>query len=372
MGNHLVGYAAPPAAVAGDRAYLNRMLGDMVAAGASDLHLTAAAPPTVRVHGSLGRLAGYDQLSPGDTTMLVRAACDPEQLAKFERDHELDFAYSVEGVSRFRVNAYVQRGSYGAVFRAIPAEIRPLEDLGVPAGVASFAQLQRGLVLVTGATGSGKSTTLASLLDLANRNRAGHIVTIEDPIEFLHPHKRSLVNQREVGSDTASFSAALRHALRQDPDIILVGELRDPETTATALTAAETGHLVMATLHTQSAVQTIDRILDMYPPHQQGQVRSQLSATLQGVVSQALCKRADGRGRVLIAEVMTATSAIRSLIREGKTMQIPTFMQAGTGDGMVSFDQSLAERVAHQVINYQDAIALAHSPDDFKRLTGRA
>ena len=372
-GSHALGYAdAPPALMAGDHDYLHRMLADMLAAGASDLHLTTGAPPTIRLNGTLSPLPGYDNLSAKDTQMLVQATCEPDQLARFLREHELDFAYSVEGLSRFRVNAYVQRGTFGAAFRAIPMTIRPLEELGLPHSVSSFAALPRGLVLVTGATGSGKSTTLASLLDLANRSRAGHIITIEDPIEFLHTHKRSLVNQREVGSDTESFPTALRHALRQDPDIILVGELRDLETTSTALSAAETGHLVLATLHTQSAIQTIDRIIDMYPSDQHGQIRSQLSTALQGVVSQALCRRADGKGRVLIAEVMVATPAVRSLIREGKTVQISTFMQSGTGEGMLSFDQNLAERLAHQLINYQDALALAHSIDDFRRLTGRA
>ncbi|GGK28564.1 twitching motility protein PilT [Pilimelia terevasa] len=360
----------PP--MSGDRSYLHRMLVDLVRLRGSDLHLSAGAPPTMRLHGGLTAMPGYDRLSQADTAMLVRAACDDEQIVRFEREHEIDFSMSLDDVSRFRVNAYMQRGSCGAAFRAIPHEIRPLEDLGVPDTVNRFARLTRGLVLVTGPTGSGKSTTLAALLDLANRTRSGHIITIEDPIEYLHPHKRCLVNQREVGTDTDSFAAALRHALRQDPDIILVGELRDLETTATALTAAETGHLVLGTLHTQSAVQTIDRIIDMYPPHQQSQVRSQLSVTLQGVVSQALCKSADGESRVVVTEVMSTTPAVRALIREGKTVQIPSFMQSGTGEGMLSFDQHLAERLANQRINYQDAITLAHSPDDFRRLTGRA
>ncbi|GGJ76147.1 twitching motility protein PilT [Pilimelia anulata] len=360
----------PP--MGGDRDYLYRLLEELIHHRGSDLHLSAGAPPTMRLHGALTAMPGYDRLSHADTAMLVRAACDAEQFARFERDHELDFSISVRDLSRFRVNTYFQRGAHGAAFRAIPHEIRPLEALGVPDTVNRFALLPRGLVLVTGPTGSGKTTTLAALLDLANRTRSGHIITIEDPIEYLHPHKRCLVNQREVGTDTESFGIALRHALRQDPDIILVGELRDLETTATALTAAETGHLVLGTLHTQSAVQTIDRIIDMYPPHQQSQVRSQLSMTLQGVVSQALCKTADGQGRVVVTEVMSTTPAVRALIREGKTVQIPSFMQSGTGEGMLSFDQHLAERLANQLITYQEAITLAHSPDDFRRLTGRS
>ena len=355
-----------------ERGLLNAMLVAAVAEQGSDLHLTVGAPPTIRVHGSLRPLAGYGELTPFDTVRLVRSAASDVQWNHFELNNELDFAYSIEGVSRFRVNLYTQRGSCGAAFRAIPRRIKPLDELGVPESVARFAHLPRGLVLVTGPTGSGKTTTLASLLDLANRTRSAHIVTIEDPIEFLHPHKRCLVNQREVGADTDSFGVALRHALRQDPDIILVGELRDLETTSTALTAAETGHLVFATLHTQSAAQTVDRIIDIFPPHQQQQVRSQLSMSLQGVVTQALCPRADGAGRTVITEVLTATPAIRNLIREGKSHQIPSFMQAGGGVGMLSFDQHLAERVRHQLVTYAQALELCHSPEEFVRLAGRA
>jgi twitching motility protein PilT len=315
-------------AIGGDRVYLNQMLVALVDARGSDLH-------------------------------------------RFREDQEFDLAYSIPGVSRFRVNLYAQRGSYGAAFRAIPHTIRRLDELGVPESVAGFAQLPRGLVLVTGPTGSGKTTTLASMLDLANRTRSAHIVTIEDPIEFLHEHKRSLVNQREVGHDTESFAVALKHALRQDPDIVLVGELRDLETTATALTAAETGHLVLATLHTQSATQTIDRIIDIFPSQQQHQIRAQLSSSLQAVVTQALCPRADGGGRVVVCEVMSVTPAIRSLIREGKAHQIQTFIQSGAGDGMVSFDQSLAERVREEVITYEQALELCHSAEELQRLARR-
>jgi len=354
-----------------ERLSLDAMLVALVDAHGSDLHVTVGAPPTIRVHGGLTYLPDYECLKPADTAMLVRAAVNSEQWNQFERTQELDFAYSVEGVSRFRVNLYSQRGSHAAVFRAIPHKIKPLDELGVPESVARFAQLHRGLVLVTGPTGSGKTTTLASLLDLANRTRSAHIVTIEDPIEFLHEHKRALINQREVGADTTSFSTALKHALRQDPDIILVGELRDLETTSTALTAAETGHLVLATLHTQSASQTVDRVIDIFPPHQQQQVRSQLSMALQGVVTQALCPRADGNGRAVVTEIMVATPAIRNLIREGKTHQIPSFMQSGGGDGMLSFDQHLAERVRHRIITYDQALNLCHSAEEFKRLAGQ-
>src|SRR6185312_5923346 len=314
----------------------------------------------------------YDELDQHDTEVLVRAAVpSPEHWDQFEREQELDFSYSIEGISRFRVNLYAQRGSYGAAFRAIPHTIKGLEELGAPASVAKFAHMHRGLVLVTGPTGSGKTTTLASILDLANRTRSAHIVTIEDPSEFLHEHKRCLINQREVGTDTMSFSAALKHALRQDPDIILVGELRDLETTSTALTAAETGHLVLATLHTQSATQTIDRVIDIFPPHQQLQIRAQLAASLQGVVTQALAPRADGKGRTVVCEILTATPAIRSLIREGKSHQIPSFMQAGGNDGMLAFDQHLAERVREGIVTMQAALEICHSQEELKRLIGR-
>ena len=354
-----------------DLAVLDRMLVSLVESRGSDLHLTVGSPPMIRVDGSLRALPGYGDLNPADTALLARAAVSATQWETFQSDHEMDFAHSIVGVSRFRGNLYMQRSSCGAVFRAIPDKIKALDELGLPDSVARFAQLPRGLVLVTGPTGSGKTTTLASILDLANRSRAAHIITIEDPIEFLHPHKRSLVNQREVGADTQTFPLALRHALRQDPDIILVGELRDLETTATALTAAETGHLVLATLHTQSATQTIDRVIDIFPPHQQLQIRAQLAASLQGVVTQALAPRADNKGRVVICEILTATPAIRSLIREGKSHQIPSFMQAGGGDGMLAFDQNLAEKVREGLVTLQVALELCHSQEELKRLVGR-
>jgi len=361
----------PPAPASGDLGVLNQMLVTLVESRGSDLHLTVGTPPMIRVNGSLRPLPGYGNLNSGDTALLARAAVSPAQWQAFQESQELDFAHSIVGVSRFRGNLYVQRNSCGAVFRAIPHEIKALEELGMPSSVSRFAHLPRGLVLVTGPTGSGKTTTLASILDLANRSRASHIITIEDPIEFLHPHKRSVVNQREVGSDTEDFAAALKHALRQDPDIILVGELRDLETTSTALTAAETGHLVLATLHTQSATQTIDRVIDIFPPHQQLQIRAQLAASLQGVVTQALAPRADGKGRVVVSEILTATPAIRSLIREGKSHQIPSFMQAGGSDGMLAFDQDLAEKVREGLVTLQVALELCHSQEELKRLIGR-
>ncbi|MFG1925881.1 type IV pilus twitching motility protein PilT [Cryptosporangium sp. NPDC048952] len=360
-----------PSAADRDRDSLNAMLAALVRTGGSDLHLTVGAPPMGRINGALTPLPDYEDLAPADTAALARAATDATQWETYERVREVDLAYSVEGVSRFRVNLFTQRGSCAAAFRVIPHVIRPLEELGVPESVSRFAGLPRGLVLVTGPTGSGKTTTLAALLDLANRTRAAHIVTIEDPIEFLHHHRRCLVNQREVGGDTKSFSNALKAALRQDPDIILVGELRDLETTSTALTAAETGHLVLATLHTQSATQTIDRIIDIFPSDQQPQVRAQLSTALQGVVSQALAARSDGRGRVIITEIMSLTPAIRNLIREGKNHQIASFLQAGAGEGMLSFDQHLAERVRQQVITFEHGLTLCHSVEEYARLAGR-
>jgi twitching motility protein PilT len=347
---------------------LDRLLTAMVNQGGSDLHITAGIAPCVRVNGSLTPVEGRNRLTPIDTETLIRSVLTPAQWDKFEATQELDTAYALAGVSRFRVNVYRQRGAVGAAFRTIPHHIRSLEELGLPQSVEAFSQLPRGLVLVTGPTGSGKSTTLASLLDLANKTRSGHIVTIEDPIEYLHSHGKCVVNQREVGSDTADFAVALKHVLRQDPDIILIGELRDLETVSVAVTAAETGHLVLATLHTQSAAQTVDRLIDIYPPHQQQQIRAQLSNCLQGVVTQALAPRKDGQGRTIVCEIMVATAAIRNLIREGKTHQIPTFLQSSADTGMISFDQHLSLRFQEQLISKSAALELAHDPAEFKRL----
>jgi pilus retraction protein PilT len=319
----------------------------------SDLHVTVGAPPSIRVNGSLRPLDNTNRWMRDKVRAALYSLLTPAQTVEFERELELDFAYTASG-ARFRVNYYQQRGSIGGAFRLIPQEIKQLKDLGVPESVGRFAAMPRGLVLVTGPTGSGKSTTLAALIDQVNRTRADHIVTVEDPIEFLHRHQKSLVNQREVGGDTHSFAAALKHVLRQDPDVILIGELRDLETMSVALTAAETGHLVFATLHTQSAAQTIDRIIDVFPSHQQSQVRSQLAATLQGVVCQTLVKRVDG-GRVVATEVLFATSAIANLIREGKTYQIASAMQAGRDQGMHSMDQHLADLVNSGVISRKSA-----------------
>nr|WP_195969274.1 type IV pilus twitching motility protein PilT [Cellulomonas hominis] len=343
----------------------------MVAAGASDLHLTSGAAPTIRLSGSLVPLQGYDVLQPEALRRTLYSVLTQKQREKFEANLELDLSYAVRGLARFRLNLYQQRESIGAAFRVIPYEIKPLEQLGVPPIVATFAGLPRGLVLVTGPTGSGKSTTLASVIDLANRTRADHIMTVEDPIEFLHRHKKALVNQREVGEDTHSFANALKHVLRQDPDIILVGEMRDLETISVALTAAETGHLVFATLHTQDAAQTIDRIIDVFPSGQQAQVRTQLAGAIQGVVSQTLCKRASGVGRSVATEVLVATPAIRNLIREGKTHQIYSAMQAGAQQGMHTMDQHLAELVKSGAITYEVGLEKCHHIEDYNRLTGR-
>ncbi len=350
---------------------LDEALAAMVQIGASDLHLTIGAPPTVRISGSLRPLEGFPALEGEGLRRALYAVLTQKQREKFEANLELDLSYSVRGLARFRLNLYQQRESIGAAFRVIPYEIKPLEQLGVPPVVANFAGLPRGLVLVTGPTGSGKSTTLASIIDLANRTRPDHIMTVEDPIEFLHRHKKALINQREVGEDTHSFANALKHVLRQDPDIILVGEMRDLETISVALTAAETGHLVFATLHTQDAAQTIDRIIDVFPSHQQAQVRTQLAGAIQGVVCQALCKRADGTGRTVATEVLVATPAVRNLIREGKTHQIYSAMQAGSQQGMHTMDQHLADLVKAGRISYETGLEKCHHAEDFNRLTGR-
>ena len=350
---------------------LVRCLELMLSAGASDLHVTAGAPPTVRIAGSLRPLPGAPVLDSASLKRILYAIITQQQREMFEERLELDFSYSLPGRARFRVNMYQQREAVGAAFRVIPFEIKSLESLGIPPIVSSFSALPRGFVLVTGPTGSGKSTTLASLIDIANSTRHDHIMTVEDPIEFLHRHRNCLVNQREVGTDTRSFAEALKHVLRQDPDIILVGEMRDLETIQVALTAAETGHLVFATLHTQDAAQTVDRIIDVFPPHQQQQIRQQLAGTLQGVVCQTLCKTADGKGRVAAVEVMVATPAIRNLIREGKTHQIYSSLQAGAQFGMQTLDQHLAELVRAHRITYEQGAEKCHHVEDFNRMTGR-
>ena len=346
------------------------LLMEVISRRASDLHLTAGAAPSVRVRGRLTPMDGYPRLTPTDTREIVYSILTNDQRQKLETDWQLDFAYSIPGVARFRVNAYFQRSAIGAAFRAIPAEIVDIESLGLPAAVHEFTKKPRGFVLVTGPTGSGKSTSLAAMIDAINSTREEHIMTVEDPIEFLHSHKKCVVNQREIGSDAQTFAMALKAALRQDPDVILVGEMRDLETIGTALTAAETGHLVFATLHTQSAPQTIDRIIDVFPTAQQDQVRTQLSVALQGVMTQQLLPTADGSARVVACEVLVPTPAVRNLIREGKTHQIPSAMQTGSNVGMQTMDAALAQLVRAGRITQRLAEQRAQVPEELKRLLG--
>ena len=354
-----------------DSTLLSDVLRQVLELGASDLHLTVGAPPTVRIRGHLQPLEQYPSITAVQAQSILYTILTQKQRSAFEAALELDFAFTLPRGERFRVNLFRQRDALGATFRVIPHEITPLAKLGMPPVVPSLAMLPRGFVLVTGPTGSGKSTTLASLVDLANQQRRDHIMTVEDPIEFLHAHRGCLVNQREVGEDTHSFASALKHVLRQDPDIIMVGELRDLETMAVALTAAETGHLVFATLHTQDAPQTIDRVIDVFPSHQQQQVRVQLAGALQAVVCQQLVKTSDGTSRAAASEVLIATPAIRNLIREGKTHQVHSSMQAGGSFGMVTMDQSLAELVKRGRITYEAAAGACHSEEELSRLAGR-
>ena len=360
--------SAPPAN--NENLHVNQLLSKAVEVGASDVHLTVGIPPRFRLNGEMVVVDDIPRLMPNEIRKLVYSILTQRQRERFEEELELDTSHSVPGFGRFRLNVFLQRDSIGAVFRVIPWEVKPLEELGLPSSVASLAQLSRGLVLVTGPTGSGKSTTLASLIDIVNTTRAGHIVTVEDPIEFLHQHKRCIVNQRQVGEDTRSFGQALKHVLRQDPDVILVGEMRDLETIGAAVTAAETGHLVFGTLHTQDAAQSVDRIVDVFPAHQQQQVRVQLSTCLQGVVTQQLVPLARGAGRAVAAEVLIATPAVRNLIREGKTHQIYSTMQSGGRFGMQTMDMSLAALVRQNRITMAQALDKAHNAEDLKRLSG--
>jgi twitching motility protein PilT len=351
---------------------LDEALVRLVECGGSDLHITVNLPPMVRVHGDLQPLEGFAPLTANEIQQAIYGILTQKHRQTFENELELDLSYAVSGTARFRVNVFQQRDAMAAVMRTIPYEIKSIEDLGIPSQINNFAYLPRGFVLVTGPTGSGKSTTLAALVDVINRERAAHIITVEDPIEFLHQHKKSTVNQRELGTDTHSFAAALKHVLRQDPDVILVGEMRDLETIQVALTAAETGHLVFGTLHTQDAPQTVDRVIDVFPPHQQEQIRVMLAGALQGVVCQQLLRTADGDGRVAATEVMIATPAIRNLIREGKVHQMYSMIQAGKQHGMVTMDQSLATLVQRGRVTYQTALERCNNVADFNRLCGRA
>jgi twitching motility protein PilT len=340
--------------------------------GATDLHISSDSPPLMRVDGQLKPLP-VPPLSANETKNLCYSLLTDSQRHRFEEDNELDFSFGLRGLSRFRGNLFVQKGTVGGAFRLIPYEVRGLVELGLPPVVADLTKLPRGLVLITGPTGSGKSTTLASMIDRINRERHEHIVSIEDPIEFVHEHGKCLVNQREVYADTHGFSEALRHVLRQDPDIVLIGEMRDLETVASALTVAETGHLVLSSLHTNSAVQTINRIIDIFASDQQPQIRAQLSLILQGVVSQQLIPRLDGRGRVLAVEVMIPNPAIRNLIREQKVHQIYSQLQVGQIKfGMQTMSQSLVDLYQRRLISYDEAIGHATEPDEVRMMLGAA
>jgi twitching motility protein PilT len=333
----------------------------------SDLHVKVDAPPVARMHGELIPLEGFGELSAEDTDAALRAIAQPRSVAEFEADGEADFAYSIEGVSRFRVNCFRQRGATSIVCRAIPYEIRSVEELGLPDVVRSLAEEQRGIILVTGTTGSGKSTTLAAMIDHINQTRARHIVTLEDPIEYLHPDKRSIVNQREVGSDTESFGRAMRRVLRQDPDVILVGEMRDEETVRTALSAAETGHLVLSTVHTLDATETINRIIDFFPPHLQQQARVMLAATLKGAIAQRLVPDVTGEGRVPASEVLVVTGRVQDLIlNPEETGKITEVISEGEYYGMRTFDQALLTYAMEGRIAEEVALDYASSPHDFK------
>ncbi len=348
------------------------VLARMVENKASDVHLSPGVPPAMRLRGQITPMEDFERLTQQDTREIVYSVLNDAQRKRFENERQLDLAYSIPGLARFRVNVFFQRGAISAAFRLIPSEILDLRTLGLPAVMSEFTRKPRGFVLVTGPTGSGKSTTLASMVDMINNERREHILTIEDPIEFLHRHKNCIVNQREIGADATDFASALRGALREDPDIILVGEMRDLETISTALTAAETGHLVFATLHTQSTAQTVDRIIDVFPPHQQHQVRMQLSIALQGVVTQQLIPTADGQGRACATEILIPTPAIRNLIREGKTHQIYSALQTSGSVGMQTMDANLAALVREDKITRAIAEQRAAVPEELRRLLGTA
>ena len=352
-----------------EKSGLNDYLFDAIKLGASDLHITTDLPPMVRIHGKVQPL-DYPPLTPNMTREMIYDILSNDQRQRLENDWELDFSYTLPKTARFRVNVYFQRGAMGAAFRTIPHEIKNFSELGLPKAIEDMTDKPRGLVLVTGPTGSGKSTTLASMIDRINQSRHEHIMSVEDPIEFLHNHKSCIVNQREVNQDTKSFAEALKHVLRQDPDVILVGEMRDLETISIALTSAETGHLVFATLHTQDAPQTIDRIIDVFPAHQQGQIRVQLANALQGIVTQTLLPKRDGKGRVVACEILVPTPGVRNLIREGKNHQIYSAMQTGGKFGMQTMDAALVELLRKGLISREEAEKRSSNPDEMHRLAG--
>jgi twitching motility protein PilT len=364
--------ASPPAGADAARAPLNlrALLDEMIARGASDLHVTAGERPKLRVDGAIVNSQVEHVLTPKDTLQLTYSILTENQKKRFENEDELDFSFGIQSMSRFRANAFRQRGCVALAIRQIPFQIKALDDLGVPPVLGKLAERPRGLVLVTGPTGSGKSTTLAAMIDKINRERRGHILTIEDPIEFIHRHQGCMVNQREVGADTKSFSQALKYALRQDPDVILVGEMRDLETIQAALTIAETGHLCLATLHTNSAAESINRIIDVFPSHQQSQVRAQLAFVLEGVVTQTLLPRVRGRGRVVATEVMVCTPAVRACIRDDKVHQIYSIMQAGKKHGMQTLNDSLSQLYMQREVALEDCVKASSDPAEFLRSVG--
>ena len=336
-------------------------------AGASDVHLTVGIPPKMRVNGNLITM-NYPRMLPADTLDVLLSIMTEPQRDRFEERGEYDMSFSIPNVGRYRVNAYKQRGSVAMAFRLVGTKVPAPEELGVPVSVVDLYQRKRGLILVTGPTGSGKSTTLAAIIDKINNNRDAHVITLEDPIEYLHQHKMSMVNQREIGLDSESYANALRAALREDPDVILVGEMRDFETISVAITAAETGHLVLSTLHTIGAASTVDRVIDVFPPHQQQQIRVQLSNVLEAVISQQLIPRADGKGRVAAFEVLHANPAIRNLIREGKTHQIPSMMQTGRRQGMITMDEAIVQLARAGSISRQMAVEFAQNPETMESM----
>jgi twitching motility protein PilT len=353
-------------------ATMHDLLTIMIERGASDLHITTGTPPQIRLHGKLTPLTQFERLTPQDTQRLAYSVLNEGQKQKFEEDNELDLSFGIQGLARFRCNVYRQRGAVAAAIRVIPIKIRSFDELGLPPVVEQLADRPKGLVLVTGPTGSGKSTTLAAMVDKINNERTEHIMTIEDPIEFVHHHKKCLVNQREVFSDTHSFKNALKYILRQDPDVVLVGEMRDLETISAALTIAETGHLTLGTLHTNSCAQTINRVIDVFPTTQQSQVRAQLSLVLEGVLSQQLIPTTDGRGRVMSLEIMVTTPAVRNLIREEKIHQIYSSMQAGQKFGMQTMNQSLLDLVQKRKITREEALNRSMLPEELSQLLGSA
>ncbi len=350
-----------------DNSRLDTLLACVHSENATDMHVTVGAQPMLRVHSHLKPIEGSEKVTPQDTAAIVEESLDEPHRQLLDSNGEVDFSFSRAGLGRFRANIFKQRGSYSVAIRSLPFAIPPFETLGLPVSVKELTKKQNGLILATGATGSGKSTTLASLINIINEERSCHIITIEDPIEYLHRHKQGIVNQREIGWDTKTFASALRAALREDPDVILVGEMRDPETIGIALTAAETGHLVLSTLHTIGAAKTIDRILDAFPPNQQNQVRSQLATVLQGVVSQQLLPRAEGNGLVLACEVMSTNAAIRNLIREAKSHQINSVIQTSTAAGMQTMDSSLAELCLQNTVTYEEALIRAQDVQTFQQ-----